>query len=90
MSIFFLVKYAVFKVNGRKNINDNTIEIQFYVNDELKAKEIPPDSEILQDPTRLGFGPKRSFYVTGQGATTNKMATGVIENVEAVFKNRIQ
>lgn len=65
-------------------LDDTLLEVKFYVNDELKVSEIPPDGEILLDPSRLLFGPKRSFEFP------KPWSICFIDNIKAVYSNRIQ
>ncbi len=68
--------------------NNSKLQIDFFVNDTLKYSEIPPDSEILLDPSRLAFGPKRSFETYQKNFNGNIIV--FTDNIKAVYKNRVE
>ena len=60
-------------------ISEDELWLVFYLNGKKVDENVPTDSEILLDPGRTLFGPKRSFSL-GKG-------TAYIDNVMAVYIN---
>jgi len=69
-------------------LNDNEINLEFYLDNEKLVEVIPTDSEILLDPSRLLFGPIRNIQVTRRSDTGEAIV--LMDNVKAVYENRIQ
>ena len=71
--------------NG-KDLKDNELRIDFYVNGKLVDSEIPEDSALLLNPDKTDFGPSRSIELwQPQGG---KDGIAFVDNVKAVYKNR--
>ena len=70
-----------------KHKSPTEIQIDYYVDGELGASSVPEDSEILLDPNRIEFGPSRSFEFANR--EIGKSAIAYIDNVKAVYRNRI-
>lgn len=66
-------------------MNSKQVRFDFYVNNVWMTSEIPEDSEILLDPKRLLFGPKRSFDVHTGREDTDGIVIVYIDNVRAVY-----
>ena len=69
-------------------LKDTELRIEYYVNGALKETEMPPDSEILLDPERTGWGPVRlliNYVVEAEGE-------GIVyfDNVMGVYRNRVK
>jgi hypothetical protein len=69
-------------------LRDTELRIEYYVNGALKETEMPPDSEILLDPERTGWGPVRlliNYVVEAEGE-------GIVyfDNVMGVYRNRVK
>ncbi len=72
--------------NG-KDLKDNELRIDFYINGKLSDSEIPEDSALLLNPDKTDFGPSRSIDMwQPQGG---KEGIAFVDNVKAVYRNRI-
>lgn len=67
------------------------IRLDYYLDGVLKASRIPEDSPILADPTRLNWGPQRSFIVASDNSEGDRGGDSIayFDNVRAVYSNRI-
>jgi hypothetical protein len=69
------------------SLNDDEFKIEYYINGMLKETEIPPDSQILLDPNRTGWGPNRLLINFLEEAGEESVA--FFDNIKAVYKDRI-
>ena len=68
-------------------LGDQEVRLEYYLDGALKATRIPEDSPILLDPSRLGFGPYRSLFISRDWYEGE--AFGYFDNVRAVYRNRV-
>jgi len=69
-------------------LGEKQLRIEYYVDGVLREWVIPADSDILLDPSRLGWGPNRLLINFVQEAGGDGIA--YFDNVKAVYRNRIR
>lgn len=83
---WYKLRMDIITKNEDSTLNSDQCRLEFYVDGNFKISEAPLDSI---DPEGTGFGPKRSFELYSSDSNPGKMAA-FIDNVRAVYKNRIQ
>lgn len=84
---WYNLRFDIVTAKDDAALKSDELRVNFYVDGELKASEIPEDSELLLDPSRTGVGPTR--IITVNNGEENKTSVAFFDNVRAVYKNRI-
>jgi hypothetical protein len=88
LDTWYNLRMAVVTQRDDPALKSNEFRVEYYVNDELLASDVPEDSGLLLDPEKTGAGPHRFLRLCVTVPEGESMA--FFDNVRAVYLNRIK